>query len=185
MSSKNTMNRLQTITALAEAATKGPWAICLGSGNHVCTAVYAGPFASKIDESAVPGDGLANDENMDLNVYDEAQDKPTLIADFLPDWAIKAEEKGTWQRRPDHRPDMDFCAAARVDVPWMVNLLCKSARLLEEAHARCPGSPDGLRWAQEAQELLDEIDNASVPRTHLAGVGRIAEAACAESWEEP
>ena len=56
--------RLEEIRSRCEAATPGPWEICLGSGNRVCTGIKA-----------------------------DGDNGTVFIADCLPDYALSTAEK--------------------------------------------------------------------------------------------
>lgn len=62
--------------------TSGPWEVCLGSGNNVCTGV---------------------------NGMDPLGRKPWMVCDFDPDWFT--DERGSLRKFEDHRGDMDFVVA--------------------------------------------------------------------------
>lgn len=103
--------RLNEIEARADAATPGPWGICMGSGGNLCTALSSEGF-----------------EDWDRRF--------TPIADFLPDWILEAEDgKGGSSIRKDHRQDMDFVAHSRQDIPDLVAYARALQSQLTEAQA--------------------------------------------------
>lgn len=98
---------LDKISALVEAATPGPWGICLGSGDNLCTAISS--------------EGV---EDWDLRF--------TPICDLLPDWILQAEGKDGKSLRKDHRADMNFIAWTRTGIPSLVQRI----RELEKENER-------------------------------------------------
>jgi hypothetical protein len=112
------MTRLDDIKARVEDATEGPWRIILGSGENVCTAVA---YESPLTGAVTP------------------------VADVLPDWIVN--EYPT-ENRPDHRPDLNFIAHARADIPYLLDLVERAMPLVE-----MNTSPQNL----VAQQWLEDV----------------------------
>ncbi len=86
---------LQEFLALEEKITPGPWGICLGSGNNLCTAIR-----------------YENPEN----------GKTEFVADFLTGWMLKECPN---ELPKDHTYNMRFTAQSRTLAPRMTRSLKK------------------------------------------------------------
>jgi len=115
-------DRLAEIEARLEAATPGPWARCLGSGNIVCTAVLTHAVKNK-------------------------HGNHPIIADCLPDYCLR-HDTGV---DDDHRPNLAFIAHSWEDIDYLLaeakRLRARGKVLIEIAKDRdqqmCPpGTPD-------------------------------------------
>lgn len=126
---------LEAIEARANAATAGPWEVCLGSGGNLCTAIKSEGFG-------------------------EEDEKFTPICDLLPDWILDVEAKAE-SHRSEHRPDMNFIAHARADIPSLLSYI----RTLEAA-APPPSPPREEPPVQsDLREILEEIKRSV--RAHM------------------
>jgi hypothetical protein len=123
---------------LAAKATPGPWEACIGSGEHVCTALHT--YAAKNKHGEHP-----------------------IIADFAPDYLLK-ENLAT----DDHLPDLGFVEAAHPFVPKALDALdaadatCAAYRsvlekavLAHDAHSETSPGEDWRAWLDTATQLSD------------------------------
>lgn len=145
------MSRLDEIAARAEAATKGPWEKCLGSGNNLMTGIHS--YARCHD----------------------TQPNPDFICDLAPD----SQYEGSVLERhgvQEHVANLNFIAAAREDIPFLLALVASQSASLERVRDLCDKTTDSFtspvlgeyEWDKEhigvyVTDLLTALGDEAVP----------------------